>query len=62
VRHFASVGLVSALGLPLAGQAPPLRGYSKEAARLERQWETRFPAIPDAKNLRGSLRIDGSGL
>jgi hypothetical protein len=54
--------LLAGLALSAPAQEPPLRGYSKEAARLERQWEARFRAIPDAKNLRGSLLIDGSGL
>src|SRR5579885_138882 len=29
----------------------PLRGYSAAAARAERDWETRFRAIPDTRNL-----------
>jgi len=33
----------------------PLRGYSNESARVEREWETKFRAIPDPANLRAYL-------
>ncbi len=52
VPRFACLVVLTAAALHLAAQEPPLRGYSKEAARLQRQWEARFRAIPDAKNLR----------
>jgi N-acetylated-alpha-linked acidic dipeptidase len=34
------------------GPAPALGGYSDEAARLEREWEAKFQAIPSPENLR----------
>src|SRR5947199_4784157 len=30
----------------------PLRGYSNESARVQREWETKFRAIPEPANLR----------
>src|SRR5436305_2535244 len=35
-----------------AADTGPLRGYSNESARVEREWETKFRAIPDPANLR----------
>ena len=35
---------------------PPLRGYSSEAARTEREWETKFRAIPDPAALRAYMQ------
>jgi N-acetylated-alpha-linked acidic dipeptidase len=34
----------------------PLAGYSADAARAERDWETRFRAIPDPANLRAYMQ------
>ncbi len=50
--RFAYVVAASTVSLLLAAQEPPLRGYSGEAARVQRQWEARFRAIPSAENLR----------
>jgi hypothetical protein len=36
MRRILLLGLAAIL---LPAEEPPLRGYSKEAARLERQWE-----------------------
>ena len=33
----------------------PLRGYSSEAARAERDWEAKFRAVPDVANLRSYM-------
>ncbi|MCL4395948.1 MAG: hypothetical protein M1482_14295 [Chloroflexi bacterium] len=33
-------------------EQPPLRGYSPESARVEREWETKFRAIPSPQKLR----------
>jgi N-acetylated-alpha-linked acidic dipeptidase len=44
--------------VPLAARAdapPPLPGYSTDAARGEREWETRFRAIPSPQILRETL-------
>ncbi len=34
-----------------AADPPPLRGYSPEAARAERDWETTFRSLPSTQNL-----------
>src|SRR5215475_1306848 len=34
----------------------PLRGYSTDAARTERDWEAKFRAIPDPANLRAYMQ------
>jgi N-acetylated-alpha-linked acidic dipeptidase len=36
--------------------APPLRGYSSDSARAERDWEAKFRAIPDLANLRAYMQ------
>src|SRR5579862_3882085 len=33
----------------------PLRGYANESARVERDWEAKFRAIPDTANLRAYM-------
>src|ERR1039457_3802800 len=39
-----------------SADAPPLRGYSSEAARAEREWEAKFRAIPDPAALRADMQ------
>jgi N-acetylated-alpha-linked acidic dipeptidase len=46
--------LCSPLAFP--ADAPPLRGYSAQSARAERDWEARFRAIPDPANLRAYMQ------
>src|SRR5450631_4673428 len=43
-------GLLAALALfaAPAGDAPLLRGYSPESAAQQREWETKFRALPNA--------------
>ena len=50
--RFIHVVVLNAAALLMAAPDPPLRGYSEEAARAQRQWEARFRAIPSAENLR----------
>jgi N-acetylated-alpha-linked acidic dipeptidase len=53
------VVLVCSLGFllaPLAADEPPLTGYSAESARIEREWEGKFRAIPSPENLREYMR------
>ena len=42
---------------PLAQPADlaPLRGYSAEATQNEREWETKFRAVPDPANVRAYM-------
>ena len=44
-------------GLPLpAADAPPLRGFSADASRVQQDWEKKFRAIPDPANLRAYMQ------
>jgi len=44
-------------GLPLtAAEAPPLRGFSSETSRTQRDWEAKFRAIPDPAALRSYMQ------
>src|ERR1039457_5147800 len=55
--------VVYALYLTMAAPAmwsadtPPLRGYSSGTARTEREWEAKFPAIPDPAALRAYMQL-----
>ena len=42
--------------LALPADLPPLRGFSVESARTERDWEEKFKAVPDRTNLREYMR------
>src|ERR1017187_8994504 len=37
-------------------ESGPLRGYSTEAARAERDWEAKFRGVPDPANLRAYMQ------
>ena len=39
-----------------AADEPALRGYSPESARVEREWEAKFRAIPNPENLRDTMK------
>ena len=55
MRRLAAVLLILTLSLPtsvLAADEPTLSGYSPRSSQSERQWETKFKAIPDPANLR----------
>ena len=54
VAAFLSFGLAAPLAFP--ADAPPLTGFSTESARAERDWETKFRAIPDPANLRAYMQ------
>src|SRR2546426_2294247 len=60
MRLTASPIAVSALGLLVLAAAPSpagdLRGYSADAAKAEREWETKFRAIPSPDSLREYMR------
>lgn len=59
MRRFAAVLLILDLILPsaiFAADQPNLAGYSSRATQTERDWETKFRAIPDPSNLREYMR------
>jgi N-acetylated-alpha-linked acidic dipeptidase len=61
MKSVSNLLLVPALGLVLlpaqATQSSDFRGYGAESARVERDWETRFRAIPDTGRQRAALQI-----
>ena len=55
MRRFAALLLILCLIFPfalLAGEEPTLTGYSPQSSLSERDWESKFRAIPDPGNLR----------
>ena len=55
MKSFATVALSLICGLALfaapAGEPTPLRGYSAESASAQREWETKFRALPSASEI-----------
>ena len=59
MRRFAAVLLASSLTVPgvsLGADEAPMAGYSKSSSQNERDWETKFRAVPDTNNLREYMR------
>jgi N-acetylated-alpha-linked acidic dipeptidase len=59
MRRFAAVLLILCLILPsplLASDETMLTGYSARSSQAERDWETKFRAIPDTNNLREYMK------
>ncbi len=59
MRHFGSTCsallLWTTFALPL-GEEAPLRGFTAEASRIEREWEAKFRAIPRPDSLREYMK------
>src|SRR5271157_4244412 len=51
--YLLSLGLAAPAAFP--AETGPLRGYSTQSARVERDWESKFRAIPDPANLRAYM-------
>lgn len=59
MRRLGLVFCLSLLGLVFATAAPEeprFAGFSSEAARVQREWEAKFRAIPNPENLRAYMR------
>ena len=56
MRKLAAAFCVLALSAQAADPIRPLRGYSEEQARTQREWEQKFRAIPNPENLKESMR------
>lgn len=54
VACLLSLYLCAPVAFP-ADTSGPLRGYSNDSAKAERDWETKFRAIPDPANLRAYM-------
>src|SRR5512141_627655 len=50
----ASLGGLTILASPIDPAVP--RGFTAESGRVERDWETRFAAIPDPAHMRNAMR------
>ncbi|MGH7615663.1 MAG: folate hydrolase, partial [Gemmatimonadaceae bacterium] len=58
MRPFISslVALGALAVVPAAPEPAPLRGFTAQSSRLERDWETKFRAIPDPQRLRDMMQ------
>ena len=48
--------VVFALLIPAAADDEPLQGFTRDTSATERQWETKFKAIPSPQNQRDYMR------
>jgi N-acetylated-alpha-linked acidic dipeptidase len=51
-----ALALLALTSLTQATSAPEMRGYSDAAARVQREWETRFRAIPEPLRMRAAMQ------
>jgi len=56
MRNGIAVLCASVLSVQAADTSRPLRGYSPEEAKIERQWEQKFRNVPQQDNLREYMR------
>jgi N-acetylated-alpha-linked acidic dipeptidase len=54
MKRIFACWLIATVGWP--ADAPGLRGYSGDSARTEREWESKFQAVPDPANLRSYMQ------
>ncbi len=54
-KLICSLCFLLSTALSFSADAPSLRGYSTDASHTERDWETKFRAIPDPANLRAYM-------
>ena len=57
MRHLAAVTLVILLPVSAVSQQPPapLLGFTPQSETVERTWESKFMAIPDAQRISGNM-------
>jgi N-acetylated-alpha-linked acidic dipeptidase len=56
IRFIAPAIVTVLCVMTVASDDVPLQGYSAEGSRVEREWETKFRAIPSAANMRESMQ------
>ncbi len=56
IRLFA-LPVVAVLLVAATPEDPPLRGFTAESSKVQREWEAKFRAIPDAGRIRETLRL-----
>ena len=52
----AILALLALTGLTQATTSPDMRGYSDAAAKVQREWETKFRAIPEPLRMRAAMQ------
>jgi N-acetylated-alpha-linked acidic dipeptidase len=59
MRHLAAVSLAILLPVSAVSQQPPapLLGFTPQSESVERTWESKFMAIPDAKRISGNMHL-----
>lgn len=55
--RLAAVSLVAIPLIAATLEDPPLRGYSADASKVQREWEAKFRAIPEPSRIRENLRL-----
>ena len=50
------IALAALAFVPAAPEPTPLRGFTAQSSQVEREWETKFRAIPDPKRLRDMMQ------
>lgn len=53
----AALGVGGLSIVPRVADPLPLRGFTAEGARVEREWESKFKAIPELARMRESMRL-----
>jgi len=56
MRYFAALLVCLGLLAVAWSQSAPLRGYFGDSSRAERDWESKFRALPDTANLRADMQ------
>ena len=57
IRSAALLGASLLVPHPVPPDTAPIRGFTAEAARAQRGWETKFQALPDPDSLREYMRV-----
>jgi N-acetylated-alpha-linked acidic dipeptidase len=53
----ASLGLSGFVVVPRVADPVPIRGFTAEGARIEREWEAKLKALPDPARMREQMRL-----
>jgi N-acetylated-alpha-linked acidic dipeptidase len=63
LRRFVALSVLLSLSAGIVAQqlkasaSAPLLGFSAESSKVERDWEQRFRAIPDSKNVHANMKL-----
>src|SRR5947209_6590153 len=56
IKHTAPLFAAALSIIPLHSEPAPIRGFTVESARVERDWETRFRALPEPARMRAAMQ------